>query len=74
MTPRKTLDFLSPAQMLLALGPAPAGVLFLPCVSRRRRLPLAAGMAMYALAWLAGRWPACRWRTGSCSSWSSRCT
>ncbi len=54
MTSVKTLDFLSPAEMLLALGPAPVGVLFLACVPRRRRLPLAAGMAMYAVAWFGG--------------------
>ncbi len=54
MTSAKTLDFLSPAEMLLALGPAPAGVFFLGCVPRRRRLPLAAGMAMYAVAWFGG--------------------
>ncbi len=46
--------FFSPGRALQALGPAPAGMVFLLCVQRRLRLPLAAGMAVCAVAALGG--------------------
>ena len=48
------MRFLSPSLVLQALGPALAGVLFLAWVPRRLRLPLAAGIAMYLVAWVGG--------------------
>jgi hypothetical protein len=41
-------------QTLLALGPLPVAVVFLAWVPRRRRRQLAAGIGLYALAWLGG--------------------
>jgi hypothetical protein len=50
----RAFHFLRPSVSLLALGPALAGLAFLPLAPRSWRRRLAAGAAIYATAWLCG--------------------